>query len=429
MHSAYFPYSRPHYGENLFTISSTSTNLNESKSQINDDADDDEDDDDENERTKLLETKKSNGYFNLFKDIKYQANNNNNINYEISSDVSLINENENANNCDNCDQGMSSACSSSSKCSYAPEKCFHNEVNNCPNDANQQECCDDEEFIDQTGYCVHTCCCRPILIFDPCITIAVNPYILKILFYIFLAFLVFTLMTILIFIFRADIIEVANDDIFIICFGDFNNNLPGDANFFEYLKALRTREALTVYFLTFLLIFIIIIHFPCFRRWKPFNYLFILIYIILLGLLLSLIVLHFKLDNLMFVMAGVTVMLIFLIIFTMLFSMYCRILFIHSYLFPYCLAIILVSVLILIFAIYIQFEFSQIQNFLLREVILQTIISFYIIFDVQYILSCNYAYRICICDTENLFKAFNMLTVDLFLVPFVLIKYVFEFIR
>ncbi len=41
-----------------------------------------------------------------------------------------------------------------------------NEVNNCPNDANQQECCDDEEFIDQTGYCVHTCCCRPILIFE-----------------------------------------------------------------------------------------------------------------------------------------------------------------------------------------------------------------------------------------------------------------------
>ena len=407
MHSAYYPYSRPHYGENLFTISSTSTNLNESKSQIEDDDDDDEDED-ENESTKLLETKKSSGYFNLFKSESKLPSR-----YDISSDVSVINENENANNCDDCVEEASTCTSASfsSNCS-----CDHKQANGCNDDP-----CVDEHYH-PPGCCRIKCCCRAILKFDPCITITVNPYILKILFYIFIAFLVFTIMTVLIFNYRSRIVK----DGFIIIFGDFNTQ-PTD--FFERLRALSVREVLIAYFLIFLLIFILIIHFPCFRRWKPFNYFAFFIYIFLLGLLLSLVVLHFVLDNLMFVMAGVTLLIIFLIIFTMLFSMYCRIMFIHSYLFPYCLAVILVTILILVFSILRNFLFIEIRNFLLKEVIFQTIISFYIIFDIQYILSCNYGYRICCCDTENLFKAFNMLTVDIFLVPFVLIQYLFQFIR
>ena len=58
-------------------------------------------------------------------------------------------------------------------------------------------------------------------------------------------------------------------------------------------------------------------------------------------------------------------------------------LFIHSYLFPYCLAGILVTILILVFSILRNFLFIEIRNFLLKEVIFQTIISFYIIFDIQ----------------------------------------------
>ena len=261
MHSAYYPYSRPHYGENLFTISSTSTSINESNAKNeqvskydggDDDDDDDDNDSDEdkyfdnseenvtNEKTKLVETKKSSGFLNVMKNqnkfklpkqfiVSNKKNKREKIKFleakrsdgffdlienqyktitiqnPVCSDTTMIiNYNENSNeNENNSSKNCVEINSQSSICSDA---CYNNQLVDKSRCGDPPTCC--------------RICCEPILIFDPCITTALNPYIVKILLIVFLAFLFFTALTVTLFATESRVVkENDKNERFLIIFG------------------------------------------------------------------------------------------------------------------------------------------------------------------------------------------------------------------
>ena len=390
MHRAYCSYSRPYYGENLFTLSSTSSSRIDSKSKVNVFECEDDDDENKNEQTKLLlEAKKSNGYFDLTENQQLLATTSNETLQSVSSN-SLINSNinENAHNCKD------------SMCDLVNKKC------DCTNNQ-QQEC--------KKG-------CTPLLSFNKDLNFTnLNSYVLKILIFLLFAILVIMSNVAAVFYFKDEL-----DNFFSECSDPISNKFKDVIkNFFENVHRFGRDSVLKAYAIVFAFIFLIIIHFTFLRRRAVVNFIFFILYVALLSVFISSFVYYFNYDNSLLIIPGVIIIVFCLI----LFSLQTRIQFTRSYLLPYCLAIFIISLGILIYSLIQKFLFERIKHFLLNIVIYILLISFFIIFNLQFILSNQYRFKIYGCDNEYLFKAFNMLSVDLINIPILLLNFLHRFVR
>jgi hypothetical protein len=382
-------YSRPHYGENLFTISSSSSTGIIQKLH----------DDDDDENTKLLAAKKSEGFLNLVENQQHIYDS------RTTSAATII-------------PNMSAE-------SIAPNYNVNENANNNPSAIYTSSDSDENNTTRKNFVNKPTKCCqfsRPLLKFHQNPAFKVNLYIRKILFCTLIAFLVMFSSSMITFFFERQIRSILH-----------NNNNPRrrrrqDSNtdyLLNLIIYLKLETLFYGYLGVFFVFFIFLLHYPLLRSKRPWNFILSVIYVLSLSGLVCLIMLNFNLNGIIQIIPGVILIIICLILFTL----QTKIQFNYSFSIPYCLTLFVLCVAILVYSLTMKFVFNQIVNLLANAAVYILIISFYIIFDLQYILSLNYKYNTVSTDADYLFKAFNMFTVDVFNVPVLIFKFVFRFVR
>lgn len=201
-------------------------------------------------------------------------------------------------------------------------------------------------------------------------------------------------------------------------------------NFDELLDELNSKYKLIywLFILVFVIFFLLIIHYPKLRANKPLNYILFYMYVILLSVFISLLSIKYKYYK---VIIEINIGLLAMVLTLILYTLQLKLKFNSIIILPYILTLLILFILILVYSLILNFNFKKLFYLVFYISFYVYLINIYIIFDLQYMLSVNYKYNINTSCSGNdyLFKAFNLITVDIFHVYLVFIKRLIHFVR